>query len=279
MAAYVAGSGPAVAADVTGLPFRDGVFDVVVAAFVVNHLPDPVGRAARAAAGDPCRQAPSWCRRSRPSAPPRRRRSTRWRRRTASSGPAGTLDLQVVRAGRRRRRRRRAGARGGGLRALDGHGAGRGRRDHRARGRRPLPARATAPPRVRGLAGRPGARRGVRAPTRWTPSPAPVPRSLRGWSRRSPSPDRRVSRAAGTPPRGTPPRADRPRARPGRRAGRRSRSPAAGPWRRRRRRPATSPRAPRPRRATTGPAVTCARSTVSPSRASAVARTSRPSTA
>jgi SAM-dependent methyltransferase len=43
MAAYVAGSGPAVAADVRRLPFRDHVFDVVVAAFVVNHLPDPVG--------------------------------------------------------------------------------------------------------------------------------------------------------------------------------------------------------------------------------------------
>ena len=42
MAAHVAASGPAVAADVTGLPFRDGVFDAVVAAFVVNHLPDPV---------------------------------------------------------------------------------------------------------------------------------------------------------------------------------------------------------------------------------------------
>lgn len=43
MASYAAGSGPAVAADVTRLPFRTGGFDVVVAAFVVNHLPDPVG--------------------------------------------------------------------------------------------------------------------------------------------------------------------------------------------------------------------------------------------
>ena len=34
--------GPAVTADVTALPFRDRAFDVVVAAFVVNHLPDPV---------------------------------------------------------------------------------------------------------------------------------------------------------------------------------------------------------------------------------------------
>jgi ubiquinone/menaquinone biosynthesis C-methylase UbiE len=42
MARYAARSGPAVAADVTALPFRPGVFDVVVAAFVVNHLPDPV---------------------------------------------------------------------------------------------------------------------------------------------------------------------------------------------------------------------------------------------
>ncbi len=39
MAAY--GAGPAVTADVTRLPFRSGVFDVVVAAFVVNHLPEP----------------------------------------------------------------------------------------------------------------------------------------------------------------------------------------------------------------------------------------------
>jgi len=42
MAAYGAASGPAVTADVTALPFRSGAFDVVVAAFVVNHLPDPV---------------------------------------------------------------------------------------------------------------------------------------------------------------------------------------------------------------------------------------------
>ena len=42
MARYAAQSGPAVAADVTALPFRSDVFDVVVAAFVVNHLPDPV---------------------------------------------------------------------------------------------------------------------------------------------------------------------------------------------------------------------------------------------
>lgn len=43
MAAYVARSGPTVAGDVGRLPFRAGAFDVVVAAFVVNHLPDPVG--------------------------------------------------------------------------------------------------------------------------------------------------------------------------------------------------------------------------------------------
>ena len=41
MALYGAASGPAVTADVTALPFRSGSFDVVVAAFVVNHLPDP----------------------------------------------------------------------------------------------------------------------------------------------------------------------------------------------------------------------------------------------
>lgn len=38
----VYGARPAVTADVTALPFRDGVFDVTVAAFVINHLPDPV---------------------------------------------------------------------------------------------------------------------------------------------------------------------------------------------------------------------------------------------
>lgn len=42
MAGYVAGSGPAVAADVGRLPFRGRAFDIVVAAFVVNHLADPV---------------------------------------------------------------------------------------------------------------------------------------------------------------------------------------------------------------------------------------------
>jgi SAM-dependent methyltransferase len=36
------GARPAVTADVTALPFRDRAFDVVAAAFVVNHLPDPV---------------------------------------------------------------------------------------------------------------------------------------------------------------------------------------------------------------------------------------------
>jgi SAM-dependent methyltransferase len=40
MAAF--GARPSVTADVTALPFRDGMFDVVAAAFVVNHLPDPV---------------------------------------------------------------------------------------------------------------------------------------------------------------------------------------------------------------------------------------------
>lgn len=44
MAAYLASGGarPSVTADVTALPFRDGAFDVVTAAFVINHLPDPV---------------------------------------------------------------------------------------------------------------------------------------------------------------------------------------------------------------------------------------------
>src|SRR3954447_17181851 len=42
MAAYGARAGPAVTADVTALPFKAGSFDVVAAAFVVNHLSDPV---------------------------------------------------------------------------------------------------------------------------------------------------------------------------------------------------------------------------------------------
>ena len=41
MAAYAADSDPAVTADVLALPSRNGSFDVVVAAFVVNHLADP----------------------------------------------------------------------------------------------------------------------------------------------------------------------------------------------------------------------------------------------
>jgi SAM-dependent methyltransferase len=41
MASFGAASGPAVTADVIALPFRDGSFDVVAAAFVLNHLPDP----------------------------------------------------------------------------------------------------------------------------------------------------------------------------------------------------------------------------------------------
>lgn len=42
MAAYAGAAGPAVTADVTALPFGSGTFDVAVAAFVINHLTDPV---------------------------------------------------------------------------------------------------------------------------------------------------------------------------------------------------------------------------------------------
>jgi ubiquinone/menaquinone biosynthesis C-methylase UbiE len=42
MAAYAGTAGPAVTADVTAMPFRSGTFDVAVAAFVINHLTDPV---------------------------------------------------------------------------------------------------------------------------------------------------------------------------------------------------------------------------------------------
>ncbi len=42
MATHAGRSGPAVTGDVTALPFRPAAFDVVVAAFVVNHLADPV---------------------------------------------------------------------------------------------------------------------------------------------------------------------------------------------------------------------------------------------
>ncbi len=42
MAAHAGREGPAVSGDVTALPFRAAAFDLVVAAFVVNHLADPV---------------------------------------------------------------------------------------------------------------------------------------------------------------------------------------------------------------------------------------------
>jgi ubiquinone/menaquinone biosynthesis C-methylase UbiE len=42
MVRYGLSAGPAVAADITALPFRDSRFDLAVAAFVVNHLEDPV---------------------------------------------------------------------------------------------------------------------------------------------------------------------------------------------------------------------------------------------
>jgi ubiquinone/menaquinone biosynthesis C-methylase UbiE len=42
MAAYGAEAGPAVTADVIALPFRSESFDVATAAFVINHLSDPV---------------------------------------------------------------------------------------------------------------------------------------------------------------------------------------------------------------------------------------------
>ena len=41
MARFAAQSGPAVAADVTALPFRAGSFDLAVGAYVVNHLDRP----------------------------------------------------------------------------------------------------------------------------------------------------------------------------------------------------------------------------------------------
>jgi ubiquinone/menaquinone biosynthesis C-methylase UbiE len=42
MVRYGLAAGPALAADVTALPFRDSRFDLAVAAFVVNHLEHPV---------------------------------------------------------------------------------------------------------------------------------------------------------------------------------------------------------------------------------------------
>jgi SAM-dependent methyltransferase len=42
MVRYGLSAGPAVAADVTALPFRDSLFDLAVAAFVINHLEHPV---------------------------------------------------------------------------------------------------------------------------------------------------------------------------------------------------------------------------------------------
>jgi len=42
MARYAARSGPTLVADAVRLPFANGSFDLVVAAFVISHLPDPV---------------------------------------------------------------------------------------------------------------------------------------------------------------------------------------------------------------------------------------------
>ena len=179
--------GPAVTADVTALPFRDRAFDVVVAAFVVNHLPDPVAGLAEL------------------------RRVTRPRgavlastfsvERAAAKGavdevaaahgfvpPGWYADLQAVRARRRRPGLGRAGAGGGRVRPLDGHrGAGR-RRAGRARRRGALPARGAAPPPLRRIPGRRRARR-VRRRRRRGGRAGPASGSRRSWSRPSPSPE------------------------------------------------------------------------------------------
>jgi SAM-dependent methyltransferase len=42
MVRYALAAGPALVADVTALPFRDSLFDLAVAAFLVNHLEHPV---------------------------------------------------------------------------------------------------------------------------------------------------------------------------------------------------------------------------------------------
>ena len=267
---------PAVTADVTALPFRSGAFDVVVAAFVVNHLPDPtagltelrrVTRARRCGAGLDV-----------------------LRRRAAAKGavdgvaaaygfvaPQWYGDLQECAHAVGDPASFERSLAEGRVRPMDRHrGAGRRGAD-RARRRGPLPARRcrTCTPFVNTLTA--DARRGAR-----------------GRSGRSGAADRRTVRAGGRRGRRTPDlarqpgRGDRPerrrRARPPR--GPRAR-PAASPWpartptrsRRRRRRPATSPRARPPRPGRRGRAASRGSSTRAPSRARAVARTSRASTA
>ena len=128
MAAYGAAAGPAVTADVTALPFRSGAFDVVVAAFVVNHLPDPVAglaelRRVTRPGGAVLASTFSDDRAAAKGDGGRGGRGVRLRR-----ARRGTRDFQRVRAGGRRRGLGRAGAGGGRLRRLDGHrGAGRRR--------------------------------------------------------------------------------------------------------------------------------------------------------
>ncbi len=142
--APLAERGPAVAADVARLPFRSGSVDVSVAAFVLNHVPDPCN-AARARPGDPPGRHDPGVASSATSVPPPRRRSTRclvafgwtppdWyaavRERAEVIGTPEVLAAAARRGGARRR--------GGPVRA------GRRRPGH-PRGRA-LPARAGARP-------------------------------------------------------------------------------------------------------------------------------------
>ena len=87
-------------ADVTALPFRSGAFDVVVAAFVVNHLPDPVAglselRRVTRAGGAVLVSTFSV------PAPRPRARSMAWQRAYGFVPPGWYVDLQDVRARRR----------------------------------------------------------------------------------------------------------------------------------------------------------------------------------
>ena len=104
---------PAVTADVTGLPFRNGAFDVVVAAFVVNHLPDPAAglRELRRVTRPGGAVLASTFSADRAAA---KEAVDGWPRRTASSRPTGTPTCRT-RAGRRAPVLGRASARGGGF--------------------------------------------------------------------------------------------------------------------------------------------------------------------
>ena len=95
MASYGARPGRDGGRDRAAVP--GGAFDVVVAAFVVNHLPDPAVGPGRAAPGDPAGRCGAGLDVLRSTARRPRARSTRLPRRTGSSPPTGTATSRSAR--------------------------------------------------------------------------------------------------------------------------------------------------------------------------------------